>query len=151
MRKITLIISAILISLGSYAQVAPTAGKKQLRVRTKYINEYSQTVTQSFATSPYNYHMNKLPKKLAKYGFTNVKITALGSVIGSKRPSPISRIGVAIAKWRVGATPETVIHTATTKIDKSLFQVNFTSDQGSFKVRLNVFVSPKYIIKNTED
>lgn len=149
MRKISTILVILLLSYSGVAQIAPTQGKRSLIVKTKYIKEFQQVVFESFSKKPKDYHLKRLPKKLSKYGFTNVEITSLGSVKGSQEPSLISRMNVAIAKAQVGATLSNVYNTATTKVDKTLFQVNFTSDQGEFKVRLNVFVNPKYIIKDT--
>lgn len=145
MKKIAVIILALGLVTSTYSQVVPTQGRKTIKVKTKFIGEFDKEVRSSFYEAPHNYHMNKLPKKLKKYGFTNVKITALGSVSYNSK-NPISRLDVGIAQIRVGANVETVINTVTTKVDTSKFQVNFTCDQGEFKVRLNMFVSPMYVI-----
>ena len=132
--------------LTSMAQVAPTNGKKTLSVNEKYDNEYSLEVFKSMFEAPYNYHMKKLPAKLAKYGFTNVTITALGSVqpVANKKGD----VGLAIAKLQNGATISGAISTAVNEVDMSQFQVNFTSDQGTFKVRLSSTATKlRYIIK----
>mgnify|MGYP003638471789 FL=1 len=133
--------------LTAVAQVAPTNGKKTLSVDEKFENEYSLEVFKSMYEAPYNYHMKKLPAKLAKYGFTNVTITALGSVqpVANKKGD----VGLAIAKLQNGATISGAISTAVNEVDMSEFQVNFTSDQGTFKVRLSSTATKlKYIIKN---
>tara|TARA_R110000744_G_scaffold365945_2_gene474870 strand:- start:9 stop:449 length:441 start_codon:yes stop_codon:yes gene_type:complete len=133
--------------LTTVAQVAPTTGKKVLEVTNKFDNEYSLEVFKSMYAAPYEYHMNKLPKKLAKYGFTNVTITALGSVqpVANKKGD----VGLAIAKLQNGATISGAISTAVNEVNMSEFQVNFTSDQGTFKVRLSSTATRlKYIIKN---
>tara|TARA_R110002126_G_scaffold50551_4_gene139222 strand:- start:6186 stop:6626 length:441 start_codon:yes stop_codon:yes gene_type:complete len=133
--------------LTAVAQVAPTTGKKTLSVDEKFENEYSLEVFKSMYEAPYNYHMKKLPAKLAKYGFTNVTITALGSVqpVANKKGD----VGLAIAKLQNGATISGAISTAVNEVDMSEFQVNFTSDQGTFKVRLSSTATKlKYIIKN---
>ena len=133
--------------LTTVAQVAPTTGKKTLKVSEgKYENEYALEVFKSFNKAPYDYHMKKIPKKLEKYGFTNVVITALGSVqpVPDKEPD----MSVAIAYLQTGASINTVISKATTPISMSEFQVNFTSDQGTFKVRLTSTATKfRYIIK----
>ena len=132
--------------LTSMAQVAPTNGKKTLSVNEKYDNEYSLEVFKSMFEAPYNYHMKKLPAKLAKYGFTNVTITALGSVqpVANKKGD----VGLAIAKLQNGATISGAYSTAVNEVDMSQFQVNFTSDQGTFKVRLSSTATKlRYIIK----
>jgi hypothetical protein len=146
MKTLTTIILVLGLTMSTYSQVAPTEGRKTMKVTNKFHGEYNKKVVSSFAKAPRDYHMKKLPKKLAKYGFTNVKITALGSVSYNSK-NPISRLDVGIAQIRVGANVETVINTVTTKVDTSKFQVNFTSDQGTFKVRLSMLVSPRYIIK----
>ena len=132
--------------LTAIAQVAPTNGKKTLSVDEKFENEYSLEVFKSMYEAPYNYHMKKLPAKLAKYGFTNVTITALGSVqpVANKKGD----VSLAIAKLQNGATISGAISTAVNEVDMSEFQVNFTSDQGTFKVRLSSTATKlKYIIK----
>ena len=134
----------ILITLSVGAQIVPQNGKNTIEISQKFENEYTLEIFKSFAPAPYNYHMKKLPKKLAKYGFTNVEITALGSV--QPVPNKTQDIGVAIAYAQVGANINTVVSQVNKTIDKSEFQVNFKSDQGEFKVRLSVFVGINYVI-----
>lgn len=145
MKKV-IIILIFSFGLNVVAQTAPTNGKKTLTVNEKYENEYSLEVFKSMYEAPYNYHMKKLPAKLAKYGFTNVTITALGSVqpVANKKGD----VGLAIAKLQNGATISGAYSTAVNEVDMSQFQVNFTSDQGTFKVRLSSTATKlKYIIK----
>lgn len=134
------------IGVSGYSQVAPTSGKKVLSVSNKYENEYRLEVFKSFYKAPYEYHMKRLPKKLQKYGFTNVTITALGSVqpVANKKGS----LSLGLAYVQSGATVNTAINKVVNDVDKSEFQVNFTSDQGFFKVRLSSTATGiKYIIK----
>lgn len=145
MKKLTTILLVLGLAMSTYSQIAPTQGRKTIKVKTKFVGEFDKQVVLSFSKTPYSYHMSRLPKKLKKFGFTNIKITALGSVSYDSK-NPISRLDVGIAQIRVGANVETVINTVTTKVDTSKFQVNFICDQGEFKVRLNMFVSPMYII-----
>lgn len=145
--KNILVILVMAIGVGVFGQTAPTGGKKVLKVETKFIGEYNLDVYNSFSSAPYKYHMKKLPKKLLKYGFTNVQITALGSVTTgeAKRPD----IGVAIAYARAGYV-DVAVSKATTSVTPNEFQVNFDSDQGSFKVRLSMTATGiKYIIKES--
>lgn len=131
--------------VSAYGQVAPTGGKKVLKVTNKYENEYGLQVFKSMYEAPYNYHMKKLPKKLEKYGFTNVTITALGSVqpVANKKGD----LGLGLAYLRSGSTIDTAVKKALDEVDMSEFQVNFTSDQGEFKVRLSSTATGiKYII-----
>lgn len=138
----------LILSLGvtAYGQVAPTQGKKVLKVTNKFENEYSLKVFKSMYAAPYNYHMKRLPKKLEKYGFTNVTITALGSVqpVANKKGS----LSLGIAYIQSGSTISTAVNKVVNDVDKSEFQVNFTSDQGTFKIRLSSTATGiKYIIK----
>ena len=145
--KNLLVVLVMAIGVGVFGQTAPTGGKKVLKVKTKFVGEYSLDVYNSFHSSPYEYHMKKLPKKLAKYGFTNVQITALGSVTtgATKRPD----VGVAISYARAGYV-DVAVSKATTSVTPREFQVNFDSDQGSFKVRLSMTATGiKYIIKES--
>ena len=144
--KKAILILVLGFGLNAVAQTAPTNGKKTLTVNEKYENEYSLEVFKSMYEAPYNYHMKKLPAKLAKYGFTNVTITALGSVqpVANKKGD----VGLAIAKLQNGATISGAYSTAVNEVDMSQFQVNFTSDQGTFKDRLSSTATKlKYIIK----
>lgn len=137
----------LLLILGMYgaqAQTAPTGGKKVLPVLNKYENEYNLDVWNAFLEAPYNYHMKKLPKKLQKYGFTNVEITALGMV--TTGPAKKRDVAVAIAYAQQGASVGTILNMLE-DIKQEEFQVNFTSDQGTFKVRLSATATGiKYII-----
>lgn len=144
MKKLVYIL-ILSIGVSGYSQVAPTSGKKVLPVTNKYENEYQLEVFKSFYKAPYEYHMKRLPKKLQKYGFTNVTITALGSV--QPVPNKKGDVGLAIAYARLGANVETVVGKLD-EVSMSKFQVNFTSDQGFFKVRLSSTATGiKYIIK----
>ena len=101
-------------------------------------------VTKSFPSHIEKVHIKRLTKKLTKKGFTNVQITIVGSV--RNEPNKKGDVGLAIAKLRTGASIENAISTATNEVDTSKFQVNFTSDQGEFKVRLGMLVNLRYII-----
>ena len=139
----------LLLVLGIYgaqAQIAPTGGKKVLKVSEgKYKGEYALEVFKSFSKAPYDYHMKKLPKKLAKYGFTNVVITALGSV--QPTPNKDGSIDLALAYVELGSSVSTAV-SRLDEVDMSDFQVNFQSDQGFFKVRMtSTALGFRYIIK----
>ena len=105
-------------------------GKKVLPVEVKHDNEYNLRVYDAFQDAPYKYHLKRLPKKLAKYGFTNVEITDLGMVkIAPDEKSSVSGYDVIDAGGSLNqiAQENRVVHEE--------FQVNFNSDQGFFKVR----------------
>lgn len=144
------ILIAVMFSLSLVGQVVPTDGRRTIKVKEKVVGEYLEEVFLSFGDAPYNYHMKKLPKKLAKYGFTNVKITALGSVNNTYRGYSLSGVKGGITVLQAGGGVMTAINTMNRKPHNYKFQVNFTSDQGEFKVRLSMFVSPMYVIKQSE-
>ena len=144
MKSIILTI-ALLVSTIAFSQTAPTTGKKVLKVKNKFENEYSLDVFNRFHSSPYEYHMKRLPKKLAKYGFTNVEITKLGAVvIAPPKKSSVDGFDVLDA----GGSLNQAISQQNKVIKNEEFQVNFNSDQGFFKVRLSMTATGiKYIIK----
>jgi len=146
MKKVVLLL-VVAFSVSISAQIAPTEGKRTLKVKEKQELEYLEEVYESFSKKPRAQHMKRLPKKLAKYGFTNVKITALGSVYSRWKGISISKKSVVLAKIRAGASIESVVTEINRKPNDYKFQVNFNSDQGFFKVRLSMFVAPVYIIK----
>lgn len=143
--KNTILALALLVSTISLGQIAPTTGKKVLKVQNKFENEYSLSVGNVFHSNPYEYHMKRLPKKLAKYGFTNVEITELGAVvIAPPKKSSVTGYDVIDA----GGSLNQAISQQNKVIKNEEFQVNFNSDQGFFKVRLNMTATKlKYIIK----
>lgn len=72
---------ALTTTFGIYAQVAPTAGEKVLEVKETYLGEYLQTIdTTSFSRVVVNAIKERVPKKLIKYGFTDIKILKVGRV-----------------------------------------------------------------------
>lgn len=149
MKKVLVVLLIVGFAVSGFAQVSPQGGKKTLRVDSKIEGEYDLSVQHVFHSSPYKYHMKKLPKKLAKYGFTNVQITALGAV--NTGPTKRPDIGVAIAYARAGAV-DVAISKATSTRRPQEFQVNFNSDQGFFKVRLSMTATGiKYIIADNSN
>tara|TARA_R110000744_G_scaffold146215_2_gene259065 strand:+ start:62 stop:499 length:438 start_codon:yes stop_codon:yes gene_type:complete len=144
MKSIILTI-ALLVSTMAFSQIAPTSGKKVLKVQNKFQNEYSLDVFNVFHSSPYEYHMKRLPKKLAKYGFTNVEIVKLGAVkTAATEKSSVTGYDVLDA----GGSLNQAIAQQNKEVKHEEFQVNFNSDQGFFKVRLNMTATKlKYIIK----
>ena len=150
--KNTILTLALLASTLAIGQTAPTTGKKVLEVKngvdvySKWKQtEYSLRVKDAFSDAPYKYHMKKLPKKLLKYGFTNVQITALGVV--ETAPPEESKITPQTV-LDMGGTVSQAVGRIGSMVYHEEFQVNFDSDQGSFKVRLNMTATKlKYIIK----
>jgi hypothetical protein len=150
MKLRTLLLTSIItlgITITSSSQVAPLDGKKVLKVVSSYDGEYDQEVYRSHLEAPYNYHMKRLPKKLGKYGFTNVVITSMGSVKGNAiAKSSRAKMSDAYATIDGGGS----LNQAKRALDNnntSKFQVNFSSDQGEYKVRLGMTMGIRYIIK----
>jgi hypothetical protein len=68
-------------TFGLNAQVAPTTGEKVLEVKETYLGEYLQSIdTLSFSSVVVNAIKVRVPKKLIKYGFTDIKILKVGKV-----------------------------------------------------------------------
>ena len=141
--KNTILALALLVSTISLGQIAPTTGKKVLKVKNQFENEYSLSVFNAFAPAPYKHHMKKLPNKLAKFGFTNVEITKLGMV--KTAPSEKSIVD-GFDVLDAGGSLNQAISQQNKEVKHEEFQVNFNSDQGFFKVRLNMTATKlKYI------
>ena len=83
--KVDLLFIAIAIFITSttvmMSQEAPTEGKKQLEVVEKWDGEYDAGMESFYAQNVKDVYLKKLPKKLEKYGFTNVVIIDLGKVV----------------------------------------------------------------------
>ena len=85
LNKVDLLFIAIAIFITSttvmMSQEAPTGGKKQLEVVEKWDGEYDAGMESFYAQNVKDVYLKKLPKKLEKYGFTNVVIIDLGKVV----------------------------------------------------------------------
>lgn len=159
MKKPLFLLGLTLFTLSVNGQTVPTNGKKTIQVKESFEGEYNQEVREVFYPAPYKQHMKRLPKKLKKYGFTNVVVTKLGEVrVTDGWANKLSKLaggndGVGRAKLAM-ATTASEISSAVDQIftadpPPTKFQANFTSDQGTFKVRLSTFVGVKYIIKES--
>ncbi|MCD0474728.1 hypothetical protein LPB87_10035 [Flavobacterium sp. EDS] len=83
MRNLKGIITVLVLTstFGLNAQVAPTTGEKVLKVKETYLGEYLQSIdTTSFSSVVVNAIKERVPKKLIKYGFTDIKILKVGRV-----------------------------------------------------------------------
>ena len=144
------------------AQVAPTDGKKQLEVIEKWEGEYDAEISNFYNVGPVlDSHLKKLPKKLEKYGFTNVVIISLGKVVapdnwatklhkaqGGNQGAAMSNMQNATSVAGAVAAAELYNAPETPTINT---RVHFTSDQGEFKVRTAIMSSnPKYIVKENK-
>lgn len=109
----------------AYSQVAPTNGKKVLKVKESYKGEYLEQINQDELSQTLIDRMKKtVLKKAKKYGFTDIKILDVGQVY-----------------YPSGNANEDL---------NFKFQANILDNvTGSkFKIRLNTMMhSPKYIIK----
>ena len=87
MRKSKGIIATLLLAstFSLTAQVAPTNGEKVLEVKESYEGEYLQSIdTTSFAPVVVQAIKERVPKKLIKYGFTDITILKVGKVKAPK-------------------------------------------------------------------
>jgi len=83
MNKLKRIIMLLLLSnyINLTAQIAPTTGEKVLEIKESHQGEYLQTITQQGISDVVIKAINeRIPKKLAKYGFTNITVTEVGKV-----------------------------------------------------------------------
>ena len=156
--KIIFTTYTLLIAFNINAQEVPTNGRKTIEVKESFVGEYNQIVRDVFSTLPKKQHLKKLPKKLAKYGFTNVVITEVGRVeVIDGWANKLSKAAggnksVGRAKLTMATTYSEMrgavnqIHNGP-KRGATKFQANFTCDQGTFKVRMSTFGGLKYIIK----
>ena len=78
---ITLLITLCTLSFSSFAQTAPTTGKKVLEVKATYAEEYLQPVTKGDLSDLLLTQMEKnVIKKAIKFGFTDITVETLGKV-----------------------------------------------------------------------
>ena len=167
LNKVDLLFIAIAIFITSttvmMSQEAPTGGKKQLEVVEKWDGEYDAEISNFYNVGPVlDSHLKKLPKKLEKYGFTNVVIISLGKVVapdnwakklhnmqGGNQGAAMSNMQNATSVAGAVAAAELYNAPETPTINT---RVHFTSDQGEFKVRTAMMSSnPKYIVKYNDN
>jgi hypothetical protein len=162
---ITILVLALSFSLT--AQVAPTTGEKVLEVKESYSGEFLQTVSTVGLSDVVVKALNeRVPSKLAKYGFTDITITEVGKV-----PSPenwTNKMAKASGLTTNRAKGEAMLTTAKTYSEISAainkmyepdnnegnwkFQVNFIDNisKNTYKVRINMMYNPQYIIKTSD-
>ncbi len=162
--KRRLLLSLALITVVN-AQEAPTSGKKVLDVKESYEGEYMQNVTKGDLSTPVmNALKKRVPKKLKKYGFEEIKIIKIGKV-----KSPISvatKMSDAVGGNRGAGKAQLQTAKTTSQIEAAVdkmyaedvdndwkLQVNFidVKTQKEYRVRLNLMsYNPKYIIKESD-
>lgn len=164
-------IIAIFVLVGTFkltAQIAPTTGEKILEVKENYAGEYLQKVNQDGLSDVVIKALNnRIPSKLAKYGFKDITITEVGKV-----PSPenwTNKLSKASGLDKNRAQGEAMLKNAktydqiSTAINKMYepdnnegnwkFQVNFIDNTTKqlFKVKINMMTyAPQYIIKESD-
>ena len=149
------------------AQVAPVTGEKALDVKESYSGEYLQTVSKgNLSEVVVKAITERVPKKLAKYGFSDITITEVGQV-----PSPenwtnklakVSGLTTNRAKGEAMLTTAKTHSEITAAINKMYepdnnegnwkFQVNFIDNisKNTYKIRINIMYNPLYIIKESD-
>lgn len=167
MRKLKRII-ATLVLLSTFsltAQIAPTTGEKVLEVKESYEGEYLQSIdTTSFAPAVVNAIKERVPKKLIKYGFTNITILKVGKV-----KAPISTAtkmsnmaggneGVGRAMLSQAKTYSEMVNAVDRMYAKEydadwkmqvIFLDNVTGKEFKLKIAMMTY-APQYIIKESD-
>lgn len=163
------VITSLLLTLAFNltAQVAPTTGEKVLEVKENFSGEFLQTVSKgSLSSVVVKAITERVPKKFAKYGFTDITITEVGQV-----PSPenwTDKLAKASGLTTNRAKGEAMLTTANTyseikaAVNKMYqpdnnegnwkFQVNLVDNisKETYKVRINMSYNPLYIIKESD-
>ncbi|MBQ0734946.1 hypothetical protein [Aquimarina celericrescens] len=161
MKKAILAIVFLATTICITAQTAPTGGKKTLEVKQTFEGEYNQDVRQGTASNAVIKAMkSRVPKKLAKYGFTDITIIDIGQArVPENWTDKLAQVAggnkaVGEAQLQQAETYSEIkqavdkMHTPD-DYDNWQFQVNFKDNitDKIFKVRLSLTYNPKYIIK----
>jgi hypothetical protein len=148
------------------AQIAPTTGEKVLEIKESHQGEYLQTVTQQgISDVVIKAITERMPKKLAKYGFTDITITEVGKVpvpegwatkmgqITSNKSVGQSMLGQAKTYNEMVIAVNKMYEPEDTDGVDWKFQVNITDNVSKevFKIRINMMsYNPQYIIKQSD-
>ncbi len=165
--KTIIALIALTLSISLSAQVAPTTGEKVLEVKESYSGEYLQIVNQgNLSDVVVKAITERIPKKIAKYGFSDITISEVGQV-----PSPenwTDKLAKSSGLNTNRAKGENMLKLAstTTEIIAAInkmyepdgnegnwkFQVNFIDNvsKETYKVRINMMYNPIYIIKKSD-
>jgi hypothetical protein len=161
------IIAALVLasSFGLNAQVAPTTGEKILEVKETYLGEYLQSIdTTSFSPAVVNAIKERVPKKLIKYGFTDIKVLKVGKV-----KAPISTAtkmsnfvggnkGVGSAMLSQATTYSEMVRAVDKMYEQDtdgdwkmqvIFLDNLTGKEFKVKIAMMSY-APQYIIKESD-
>jgi hypothetical protein len=164
--KTVIAILGLILTFNLTAQIAPTSGKKILEVIEDHEGEYLQTVTQNgFSDVVIKAMTDRLPKKLLKYGFTDISITEVGKVpVPEGWATKLGKLSSNKSTGRAMMTTATTYNQMVAAANKMYepedndgvdwkFQVNFTDNVSKkiFKVRINMMsYKPLYIIKESD-
>ena len=152
----------VLLTLTVNSQEVPQNGRRTIKVKQRFEGEYNQKVRGFFHDNMEANFSKKIEKKMKRYGFTNVKVVAIGAVTSTDAwynkladIAPLSNkdrgvillnqaesLGQMVRAVDVYVTPDS-------NTGPIRYQANFTSDQGSFKLRINMFGGMKYLIKES--
>ncbi|MCA0931752.1 hypothetical protein LCM02_04760 [Lutimonas saemankumensis] len=156
-KSVLLLICFLAVASNSItAQEAPV-GKKTLKVEEKFPGEYLQEVSKDgLSSNVIDAMKSRLPKKLEKFGFTDITITEVGQVpvpksIATKMGNTAGNTGRAELEvaQTYGEIERAVDKMYQEPVDIDWkFQVNFIDNNSgnTFKVRLNLSYNPQYII-----
>ena len=168
MNKLKRIIMLLLLSnyINLTAQIAPTTGEKVLEIKESHQGEYLQTITQQGISDVVIKAINeRIPKKLAKYGFTNITVTEVGKVpvpegwatkmgqITSNKSVGQSMLGQAKTYNEMVIAVNKMYQPEDTDGVDWKFQVNIIDNATKevFKIRINMMsYNPQYIIKQSD-
>lgn len=148
------------------AQIAPTTGEKTLEIKESHQGEYLQTVSQTgISDVVIKAITERVPKKLAKYGFTDITVTEVGKVpipegwatkmgqISSNKSVGQSMLGQAKTYNEMVVAVDKMYQPEDTDGVDWKFQVNITDNISKevFKIRINMMsYNPQYIIKQSD-
>ena len=152
----------VLLTLTVNSQQVPQNGRRTIKVKQRFQGEYNQKVRGFFHDNVEAKFSKKIEKKLKKYGFTNVTVVAIGSVTSTDawynklaNIAPLSNKDRGIILLNQANTVGGMVRAVDVYITPDSntgpirYQANFTSDQGSFKLRINMLGGIKYLIKES--
>lgn len=157
-------ITVLLFTLSISSQEVPQDGRRTMKVKEKFVGEYNQEVRGFFHDNMEVNFSNKIEKKLVKkYGFTNVKVVSIGAVTSPEAwynkladIAPLSNKDMGVILLNQADNLGQVVRAADVYVTPDSpdsgnvkYQANITSDQGTFKIRINMFGGMRYIIKES--
>jgi hypothetical protein len=168
MNKLKKIVMLLVLSqsFSLTAQIAPTTGEKVLEVKESHAGEYLQTVNRKdISDVVIKAITERVPKKLAKYGFTDITVTEVGKVpvpegwatkmgqITSNKSVGQSMLGQAKTYNEMVIAVDKMYQPEDTDGVDWKFQVNIIDNvtKEVFKIRINMMsYNPQYIIKQSD-